>query len=263
MAYFYIYADESGKMGKKSDFVCICGYIGHDSEWGRFSEEWRSLQFRWGVPTIHMSAIMNPERNEKDKRWLGVKTRWGSHWEHDRDQMLREFAGLIQQGNVASIGAIVDSAHFLRLSDKFKEAWEDPYYMALQLVLGEAIDKINLVGSRDVLNLILDDSEEHAFKCYKKVTSMKRSIDHYKNRIAGIGFATDDFWPGIQAADMFAYHARNFMREKQENPDAKPSPILHALSMQARHPPKYMTAAILDGLDKEAQSLPISSGEGE
>src|SRR5208282_6567447 len=69
MAHFHIYGDDSGKLAK-DDYTSFCGYVGHISEWQRFSLEWNNCRLRWEVPPLHMARVMFPDR--KDDAWKEI-----------------------------------------------------------------------------------------------------------------------------------------------------------------------------------------------
>jgi len=123
MATFRIYADESGKLGKSTDYTSFCGYIAHVSEWQRFEMEWTNARFRWQVPALHMSRIMAPDN--KDDGWLAIKNSWGVEWEAKRTITLSDFAATVLSAQIVCVGGVVDAAHFRSLCDIDPEFKED------------------------------------------------------------------------------------------------------------------------------------------
>src|SRR5947209_18750763 len=115
MAHFYIYGDESGKLAQ-SDLTSFCGYVGPASECERAMLEWDNCRFGWQVPPLHMRLIMHPDRDKKGE-WLRKKNEWGSLWEQRREAMLNDFAVIVRDSHIASIGCVVDAAHFRSMPD--------------------------------------------------------------------------------------------------------------------------------------------------
>jgi len=112
----FLYADESGKTTNcRAEYVSLCGYVGHQSEWHRFGMEWQHFLIRWEIPPIHMSQIMSDQ--PKDAAWAAVRKRWGTLWEHRRDLMLEELAGVIGRSCVAGVGVVIDSSCFRNLGN--------------------------------------------------------------------------------------------------------------------------------------------------
>jgi hypothetical protein len=76
VANFYLYADESGKFNRKSEYTSFCGFIAPDLEWWRFGQDWDHCRFSWGVPAVHMAEISDPDR-KPDSEWAKVKKALG------------------------------------------------------------------------------------------------------------------------------------------------------------------------------------------
>jgi hypothetical protein len=131
MAYFSLFADESGKLDGKNDYTSFCGYVTHLAEWENISLEWNTLRCSWDVPPIHMRCAMFPDRENCDE-WLRVKHKWGVSWEAKRDDMLLEFGRIIANSHSVAVGSVVDSAYFKSLPDSpFKRGIDNPLYISL------------------------------------------------------------------------------------------------------------------------------------
>jgi hypothetical protein len=249
--HFHVYVDESGKLGK-SDYTSSCGYVSHISEWQRFAQEWENCRFHWGVPPIHMAAIMFPER---DKEWLEIQRKWGSQWERKRDEMLAELCMIVRHSHVNCVGAVVDSGHFKAMQDsEFKKAAKNPLYLAFHELVMSAIEETEKVSSEVEIGLILDDDQDYSIGCYRLLNDLKLQFPKVKKRIASMCFVDDRIYPGVQAADVIAYEARRLMVERKSNPEFPPSPLFVALTMDLSHQPRLYTAAILDTLEGNLRS---------
>lgn len=248
MAHFHVYGDESGKLGK-SEYTSFCGYVGSASEWQRVSVEWNDCRLRWGVPPIHMRAIVCPDRDPEG--WLKIQKQYGSQWEETRSRILREFSLIIQRASVACIGAVVDSGHFDAMRDsKFKQEAKNPHYLAFHELVMAAIEKTEKIGFTESISIVLDDDQEYSVECYKILESLKATFATIRERIVGICFVNDVAYAPIQAADMVAFESRRLMVERKSAPDTPPSDILRALTMGLYHMPKFYNASTLDGLEK-------------
>jgi hypothetical protein len=252
LAVFYIYADESGKP-QKDDYTSLCGYVAHEAEWARFLLEWQAVRMKWQIPPVHMARIMFPER--KDDEWLKVRKAWGKDWEFKRDMMLQELAMTVRGAALVAIGAVVDAKHFRALADsEFKREAKDPLFLALHTVVMRAIEATEVIDRCSPIGLIIDDDRENSIECYRRLNNLK---DHphlmfakVRERIRSMTFANDDYYPGLQAADMLAYESRRYMVSRIDNPEAEPSELLMLLTTLFIHQPRLYTPAILDQLEK-------------
>jgi hypothetical protein len=252
LAVFYIYADESGKF-HKDDYTSLCGYVAHEAEWSRFLMEWQAVRMKWQIPPVHMARIMFPER--KDDGWLKIRKAWGKDWEIKRDIMLNELAMTVRGAQLVAVGAVVDAKHFRGLADsEFKREAKDPLFLALHTVVMRAIEATEVIDRCSPIGLIIDDDRENSIECYRKLNNLK---DHphpmfakVRERIRAMTFAIDDYYPGLQAADMLAYESRRYMVSRIKNPEAEPSELLMLLTHLFIHQPSLYTPAILDQLEK-------------
>lgn len=251
MAVFKIYADDSGKFDNlKCDYTSLCGYVGHASEWARFSLEWDNCRFRWGVPPVHMSPIMHPER---DTEWLRIKDDWGKDWEARRDLMLGDFAATVRSAQIVCIGAVVDAAYFRSLPDsQFKQGAKDSLFLAFHDLVMRGIEKTEIVDPYSSISLVIDDDRSSAMRCYEMLDMLKQTFPKVRERIHGICFVNDKSYPGIQAADMIAYESRRLMVERIKDPNVVPSELFSSLTLLLIHQPKLYTPAVLDILQTAA-----------
>jgi hypothetical protein len=251
MATFHIYGDESGKMGVNVDRTSFCGYVGHVSQWGIFAQNWTNCRFKWQVPPIHMSRIMSP--HTKDDAWKKVWQGWGNEWEVKRDDMLADFASIVLGSDIICVGAVVDCAHFVTLANSdqdFKKLHRNPIHMAIHQFVMRGLDRTEIVDKSSPVSIVLDDDPEYAMKCYEQLEGLKSTFQRVKERIAAISFVDDHAYPGVQAADMIAYVARDMMVKNIGNPDYI-SKLYSDLTFHGTHQPKYYNREILDALQAE------------
>jgi hypothetical protein len=254
MAFFHAYGDESGKMSGNADRTSFCGYVGHISQWERFSAGWNNVRIRYQVPPIHMARIARPD--SKDDEWKSVKDKWGTAWAAISKRMLGELGEMVRESGIVCVGAVVDSQHFRLLAEKyplFKKAHRDPVHMAFHTFIMRAIDKTEIIDKTSRIGIVIDNDKEFAMACYKQLESLKSLAEHdqkfarVKERVHAITFANDASYPGVQAADMIAYEARRIMVERITNPDAT-SELYDDLTFLRMHQPSYYTAEVLDQL---------------
>jgi hypothetical protein len=263
MAVFHIYGDESGK-GHQSDYTSFCGYVGHFSAWQGFAMQWQNCQLKWQVPAIHMGRIMNPDK--KVDAWKAVKDEWGSAWEKKRDIMLRDFSTIVRDSPIVCVGAIVDSKRFREVSDSdqdFKKWYRDPLFMALHTFVFRGIDATEVIDKHSPIGIVIDEDEEMSPMVYEHFILLRKNLDanllrthseterksiaRFRERVHAITFVNDVSYPGVQAADMIAYEARNIMVARMTNPDAT-SPLYDDLTFLRSNQPKFYKPEVIDEL---------------
>ena len=260
MAFFRVTADESGKLrDPKCEYASFCGYFGMAAEWERFEYEWLTVQSKWSVPPIHMAKIYRPE---DDEQWSKVKERWGDHWEYARDAMLREFSSVVWNSKIAAVGAVVDASHFRKMPESnYKKQARDPLFLSLQLLVTDSIERAETITSNPApISLVIDDDQEYAMKCYEWINVLRTAFPKVKNRISGICFVKDDFYQGVQVADMIAYEARKQMVKNKQDPKAEPSELLRTLTHNFINNLRFVDAAVLDTLNGSMEARSAESG---
>jgi hypothetical protein len=252
---FLIYADESGKLAK-SDYTSLCGYVGHSTEWGRFGGIWNNCRLRWGVPPLHMSRIMNPEK--KDDVWRDIRRKWGDDWEPKRDAMLNDFGNIVASCGCVAVGAVVHAAHFRKIqhSQAAFPHIRDSNVFAFQHLLMRGIEKVNIVDPLGTITLVVDDDPENAWDYYGMLDRLKTHSDptfaDVRNRVSAICFGDDNAFPGIQAADMLAWTARDYMVASLKKGEHEPPHLYYQLSHFSCHQPVLYSD---EGLDRLAHSV--------
>lgn len=249
MAFFYIYADESGKLSGKSDYTALCGFVGAALEVQRASYDWSLCQTKWGAPPIHMSQIMSD--NPRDQRWIDKRTEWGNRWEELRDTMLDDFASVLQQSRLVALGTVIDSA-------KYREIQKDPaiklpvndsnVYVFQELIMS-ALERIEVVDDCSPVSVVVDDDQDTAFQYYEMLKSLKAnessSFDKIRRRVHGLCFSNDKSYPILQAADMLAYESRSLMVKRISDPNTPPSQRYQRLTQGGINQPKLYTGDTL------------------
>jgi len=250
MAAFYIYVDDSGKYeNPNNDYVSLCGYVAHITEFQRFSNEWLNCRHVWQVPPIHMSPIMYPDR---DKEWQKVKDLWGVNWEDMRQRMLKEFGQIVLRNNVVCVGAVVDAKHYRSMQkSKFKENLT-PLSFAFNHVVMDSIKITETTDKHSTINIVVDDDRESSLHCYKMLDYLKQAFPEVRERIDGICFVNDRSYPSLQAADMIAFESRQFMQARIKNPAAESTELYKCLTRWGMHQPVLYTADHLNRWERES-----------
>lgn len=255
VGFFHIYADESGKLSGNSDYTALCGYVGHQLEWQKFSFMWQQLSLRWGgIPPIHMAKIMR-DPSPSDPEWAKMHDAWEPNWQSRRDQMLGEFAQLIFNSNIFAVGTVIDAREYraVQKGPKYKFPIEDSNVFLFQELLTTALDRLAAVDPLSPISVIVDDDQQTAFHYYEMLKSLKINprLAKIKERVVEISFGNDRAFPGIQAADMISFESRKSMVSRLTAPDDRPSELYHWLTHGGINQPRLIDAALLRKMAEE------------
>jgi len=249
MAYFHIYADESGKLSGKSDYTCLCGYVAHVQEWNRVGLEWDACRFRWQVPPLHMSRIMAPDK--KDDEWKKKKEEWGDLWERKRDGMLEEFATIIQRASIACVGAVIDAVAYRKIKEEpdCLLHHKDTNVFAFHHLIMRSLEKIETIDRTSPVSVVVDDDQQTAMAYYEALNTLRthwhQQFKKVNERLVAICYGRDAAYPGLQAADMIAFVSRRLKLDKDEEFEQMPYSLYPSLTMGGIHQPKLYTEDII------------------
>jgi hypothetical protein len=200
VAILYGFFDESGKQGDHP-VVTFSGVCTMESKLPAFSDAWTMLLTQYGIKALHMAKA------GRLKEKVGGKMPRGQS-PQERTDALKPFAdcineflelGLIQAWDVKGFKALPQSAR------KKLGSVDDPYYLAFAR---GAIEIIDYAQGDDRVAMICDDDRSTAWDCYRHYRGIKAADENVRKRIVSLGFANDEYFPALQAADMLAYLSR-------------------------------------------------------
>lgn len=124
--------------------------------------------------------------------------------------MYRPFVQAIKKHVEIGFGIAVDVAGFNSIAPKFqKSLGGDPHFLAFRSVVRDIV-KYSQSAPDPSVSIICDDDPEKACGCYKMFDRLRQDSKHPENRqvLKSIAFADDEFYPQLQAADLFSWVAR-------------------------------------------------------
>lgn len=188
------YFDESGKFAD-SDFVCLAGYLAGE-QWDRFCYDWRTtLGERRNGAAIHTASInwKNPEEVEA----------------------LNEFARIIRRHSIYGFSVAVDADYYRKMSVEKRKLLgnKDPRDFTFHRLLRIMCDRLRDDGQDDWLSIIFDYEEGFSVECLRSLIKLRMQLPFIKNLVRHIGFADDEIFYPLQAADMFAYAHKRSLRD--------------------------------------------------
>lgn len=188
---------------------------------------------------------MNP--TAKDDAWNKYRKQFSSEekWIDNRDAMLEDFARIIAAHDAVAIGTVIDANCYRRIQagpDAFDTA--DSNVFAFHNIIMRGLEKISTVDTNSTLSVIVDDDPEYAWQYYKLLDGLRQNPDKrfakVPERVHAICFGNDVSYPGLQAADMLSWLARDFMVRKKTDPSAEISTLLAYLTHAGMHQPSIM-----------------------
>lgn len=240
--------DESGKF-KDHDVVSLCGWISPYDFWEAFSAQWAAALEQFGMNELHTAEFMGLHG-----QYSNLRRRWGQGRERKKDKALTALATVIKKTMSKGVGAGIDAKYYRSMSQKFRDANGDPFYIAFQEVIRQsmkyvlAYSKFYALGQDVKISLIFDQNEDQAEQCLKILNKLKKIHADIRERITGICFCDRRSYAPLQAADFIAYVTKKEIERRIHKSSDVPSKWFASLS--ARNPQDFpdglFNARILD-----------------
>jgi hypothetical protein len=198
-----VYIDESNT--NKAEL--LGGFMATSEEWNRFSRRWKVVLNNFAAPYFHFREFADKENKNKipNNPFIG--------WcENKRDSFLHELAIVLSESAVP-VGAVLDLAKFRSKEfegERARAGVKDGD--RVEMLIGRFY-----VHFSEQLNLHWPGFDGHALFVFDQtdndewVATLKRihnKAQALEKRIGGIAFENDKRCPPLQAADLFAYAAR-------------------------------------------------------
>ena len=190
----YAYFDESGKF-QRHDVVAFGGICSDLQQLEKFDKLWRRELRKAKITAFKMNAAL---RND-----VALSPAIPAQTVRERIKALTPFALCIRDHAEHCLGLSIDVKAFSELPKVARHVLgsvDDPHYVMFLRTLTHLLD----YAPGDRLSLVCDDEEQTAEPCYKYYRRVKKVYQPDGARLAGIGFADDEAFSALQAADMMA-----------------------------------------------------------
>lgn len=74
--------------------------------------------------------------------------------------------------------------------------------------------------------LTFDEDEDYSVKCYKLISRLRKTRPEIKETIISVGFADDEWYSPLQAADILANLTNRYWRDNMDVPSPEPPALL-------------------------------------
>jgi hypothetical protein len=189
--------DDSGKENEPSNrFVCVAGYIAHETFWWQFNAAWKHLLLRHGLPYVHLRVFLNMS---DQKHWNRTK----------RDSVLEEFVSAIKVHRLIGFGVAVDVEAWKKIPKerrlKFSGSVQE---FCVMRILRRIIDRLDESRDPDPISVIFDRDFEYARPRLKLLEYVHKHDPRVGPRVASLNFSDSERFFPLQAADLLAWETR-------------------------------------------------------
>jgi len=221
--------DEAGKFNDHN-IVSICGWISRLEHWEVFGLDWSRAMDQAQIAELHTTEFM-----DLHGQYFELRDKWGEHADNKKYEVLSHCVDIIRKNAEHGIGVAIDAKHLRLMTQKDRDKiGNDPFYMAFQEVLNQAMVHVEAFAKSSGLNvglgLIFDQDERQSLEAVKLLNKIKKERKDIRDRITGICFCDRRKYNPIQAADFIAYEAKKELERRIYSPHKPISPWFDALS---------------------------------
>jgi hypothetical protein len=121
--------------------------------------------------------------------------------------MRHAYLRVLSRHTLAGFGVALDARHYRQLPRDRKQLIGDgsPELFLFHRLMRKVIDVLDTWDHPDPISLTFDWRDDFANACLKPLTKLIRNKDEIRRRISSIGFANDEQYYALQAADMLCY----------------------------------------------------------
>jgi hypothetical protein len=205
-----VYADETGThdpTGKLpgSEMCGAAGYVGWADDWAKLCGQWQAVLNQFAVSSFHFKQYAN-----KKDRTTNPKSPYYQWSAEKLDAFLFELAPIAQRWTMFGVISLVSTRDYNRIFPIADRVfWKHPYLVSLLPFYGGVLEEIRrrfkLPGEKIVF--VFDRANQLMADSTLIFEIVKRSGDP-DHRMDTIAFSSTSEHPGLQAADLLAYAAR-------------------------------------------------------
>jgi hypothetical protein len=138
----------------------------------------------------------------------------GSFTEKEADKILTQFIDAIRKSRLFGFSVGVDGRYFRHKLKIAGRPNEDPALFAIHRILHQITSAAaEMADDAPLLMLTFDEDEEYSVRCYKLISRLRKIRPDIKSLIASIGFAADEYFPPLQAADLLSNLTNKYWRD--------------------------------------------------
>lgn len=229
-----IFMDESGK-NADSKHVVGAAVAAREAAWETLGNKWTKRLRGTGIASVSM----------KEAVWFRGQFEGWRDRSKERDDLLFDLARYAHGDVEIATAMYIATDKFRATSAAQRSRLKDnPLYGEIEGCIKHVMARI---GPGELLQLCLDSSEEYAVQCIKIYHELRLRNPEFKRRCGNITFGEDEWFIGLQFADMYAYCTR-----AQLDADGQPVPLVDDL----------MAIIAPDGYHEDEYGYPSGCGIG-
>jgi Protein of unknown function (DUF3800) len=240
--------DDSGSDAQSPVFV-LAGFVLPTERWKSFSIAWRNV--------LNQDPRLNFFKMAEARSFQGeFKHGWNREL---RDQRVFELAHLIRNYEPVRIDCAVRRDHFNIFRQNLPgRAWQDPYFICFYYIITLCVEGLLDRDDEAVCDFIFDEQSaigEHAAGWWPVAKLLAGRLIGERMGSEPV-FRDDKQYPPLQAADLYAWQMRHFLKNELEFPQQATNEIARLLA-PLKHFTKFVSLEDLSDL-RSAALAPVT-----
>lgn len=208
----HAYFDDSGHPGSSKIFA-LAGVLGKAEAWEELLLRWHPLLTRYELSEMHMYDVVNCRGDCK------LKEKWV------RQMIHKECYDALQGINLIHVASAVVMDDWNSLDQASKSRLGSPYQLCFQTCVQTVANGLRVeVESPDFepVDFVFDQADKAIAQLAVENFLEHKSNPAYSPFLGSITFDDSKRKPGIQVADLFAYHCYKFTMKRLGLPEGQP-----------------------------------------
>lgn len=204
------YCDESYQNGR---IYTVCGYLGMESAWESFQDNWQIALEEENVPF---------QKNSSYRVFHAADCEGGYDVYQGIDRSIRQkmqkrFADVIGQSTIFGFATGIVLGPYEKIETRIKAArgkYSKPYFLAFQHNIELIAEEIQSIPPEERISFVFDRNKELSGSAHEIYNSLIESPSvRYRSRLGGLAFEDKAIITPLQAADYFAYENFRYLRD--------------------------------------------------
>lgn len=210
------YGDESGTHGK-GDYV-ISGYLSHITSWRLFRKVWERALAAPSPRPIKYLKMSEWQHRDVSKGHKGEFLGWSDiDAQLKLAHMVSVLGVMLNKGIIGEFTCSISWDLYNSCIDgDCKTVFNDPYYFNLGQITRQAVRSVKQVDPEfdGIIHFVFDSGNSAELDAHKHFAYIKRYAEpDIQRSIGSISFADDHNEPGLQVADLMAWHMRRHLAQ--------------------------------------------------
>ncbi len=190
-----VFFDESGRL-QDGSYVAFGGCVASEASWKAIERNWNQLLSPHGMYNFSLKDALE---------FRGNFLEWRNRCQ-ERDDLICSLARIAFENVDFFTYFCMSYEEFQALSEDEKEKYDNPVYYGFTGCMRQVLERSQRT---EPIQICCDNSEKYSEKCLQLYHQLRFGYPEFKLRCGHIAFGEDQWFTGLQLADLYVYCVRH------------------------------------------------------